>query len=624
MSGLVAIFQRGRDKIEPARLETALTSLDHRGPDGDDMWINDAVGMGYQHLQSVPAAQTDDQPQRLDELVVSADVRLDNRAELCQRLDPPGDDESVSDSYLLLAAYREWGQQCVDHLVGAYAFVIWDAHENRLFCARDHFGVKPLYYHATDGLFAVASEPKAILTHPSIQPSLNERKVGDFLTNLFEDEENTFYESIRRLPPAHAMIVSAGNSRRWRYWDLDPSRAVTLDSNEDYARRFRDLFEQAVHCRLRTDEPAATTLSGGLDSSSVTAVAHEQLWPDEPLKTYSGVFEDAPESDEREYIETLVDRSGINSQYVFADDLSALSGFDQAMDYYDAPVHNTMHFMKWEIARRASDDEVGVVLEGTHGDSVVGYGLVLLPHLIRTGRWIQLVKELRAMGDVFDRQPRSLFLRQVLPGLIPDPVERLYRWIRRKPSVEMRANPTLDQGFANRIDLASRHHRLTDPRSAIARTAREWQYESVTAGSLVDFLEANDITHAVFGIEPRYPFLDKRLVEFSLAIPPTQQLTDGWTRMILRRALDDLLPEEIQWRSWKTTMNAAFIGALAIADDQLLELVEDPSMVEPYLNPESLRETHDRFQAERDIHSARVLWRALSLSAWLENTAGTQ
>ena len=619
MSGIVAVFDRETGRFDDARLTRALRTLDHRGPDGRESWIDDAVGIGHQLLQTTPESTADSQPLCDHGRVLAADARLDNRPELRSALGLEDTAGPLSDSRLLLESVREWGTDCVDHLVGAYAFVVWNRAEGELFCARDHFGVKPLYYHVSADFFAVASEPKALLALPFVSPSLDETKVGDFLTKLFEDKTNTFYDTVQRLPPAHTLTVDGTSERQRRYWDLDPTRTLTLDSDRAYARRFRELFDRAISSRLRTDGSVASTLSGGLDSSSITAVAAEQLPPGSTLRTYSGVFEDAPESDEREYIETLVDRDPIEPSYVFMDGMSVLSDFDSVLEYHDEPVYNTMHYMKWEIAKRAKADGVDVVLDGAHGDSAVDYGLGLLPELARTGRWRQLVGELRALGDVLDRDLRGLAGGLILPNLVPSPAKRWYRRLRGRPPVERRANPMLDPSFARRVGLRSRHRRLDSQGSVLTRSARRWQYRSLMTGSMTSFLEANDVTHAAFGLEPRYPFIDKRLIEFSLAIPPTQQLSDGWTRLILRRAVGDVLPEKIQWRPWKTMMNRAFIESLGAADDELAALVEDPSVLRPYLDVSKLGEYAERFRRAEDMKSARLLWTALSLAVWLDH-----
>ena len=200
MSGIAAVFDRTGAGPDPDRLHQMVSAMEHRGPDGSGEWSNDIVGIGHQQLVTTPQGTVDDQPYTHDGLAVASDARLDNRPELLRRLGLTDVSRTVPDSHLLLEAYREWGDGCVNELIGAFAFVVWDSSKKTLFCARDHFGVKPLYYHITDDVFAVASEPKSLLTLPGFTPSLDESRVGDFLLGRLEDKTNSFYESVRRLP----------------------------------------------------------------------------------------------------------------------------------------------------------------------------------------------------------------------------------------------------------------------------------------------------------------------------------------------------------------------------------------------------------------------------------------
>jgi asparagine synthase (glutamine-hydrolysing) len=182
----------------------------------------------------------------------------------------------VSDSQLILAAYIKWGEDCPQHLLGDFIFVIWDGHKQQLFCARDHFGVKPFYYHYAAGKrFAFATEIKAVLGLPDVPRQLNEVRVAEHLLELNEDPTITLYEDILRLPAAHSMTVSRKGIQQQRYWSLDPTRELRLGSDEEYAQKFREIFTEAVRCRLRSAFPVGSTLSGGLDSSSIVCVARK-------------------------------------------------------------------------------------------------------------------------------------------------------------------------------------------------------------------------------------------------------------------------------------------------------------------------------------------------------------
>ena len=210
--------------------------------------------------------------------VITGDLRLDNRRELISSLDfDIKDQDQITDSELALAAYQRWGRSCTAQLLGDFAFAIWDRRSQRLFCARDHYGVKQLYYYCSDRVFVFATEIKALLCLPTVPRRLNETKVADYLLSLCADREITFYQGIYRLPAAHYLLVSPEQQQLQQYWHFDPAKNITLSSDQEYAEAFKELFTEAVNCRLRSAFPVGTLLSGGLDSSSITCVARNLL-----------------------------------------------------------------------------------------------------------------------------------------------------------------------------------------------------------------------------------------------------------------------------------------------------------------------------------------------------------
>jgi asparagine synthase (glutamine-hydrolysing) len=617
MSGLVALFDRGRTGIARDNLNEMLRSIDHRGPDGSGAWCDDSVALGHQQLQSTPESQLDDQPYRDDELVVVADARLDNRDELFTSLDVGSESHHISDSQLLLAAYRRWGARCTEKLIGAFAFVIWDANNDVMFCARDRFGVKPLYTYQGDNVFAAASEMKALLVLPFVSPTVDEVKIGDFLEAIFHDKERTFYQALSRLPPAHVATVQSDAINKQQYWDLDPTRTVTLESDAAYERRFRELFEEAVRSRLRSDGTVGTALSGGLDSSSITVMTRELLPDNEPVNTFSNVSDDAPSADEREYIESVTDREGYLPHYVFLDEIGIFEDREHMFDHYDLPPHDTMHHGIWERVKRADCEGVNVLLEGALGDSATGYGLGLFAELLRTGRWRHLCQEVQAAAEMLDISPRRVLFHHGIKPLAPEPVRRIYSKVRGYGGIYEPDNPTLDSAFVEHIGLRDRLRDANSDYSVFTETARRRQRRSLLFGTMTASFETTDLAFAAFGVEPRYPFTDKRLVEFSLAMPASQQLSDGWTRSIMRRSISDLLPEDIRTRLIKDDRSEVVRNSLAHEQDSINRIITDTAELEPYLDMEKIQAAFSRFPDEADTYDVRALFRALSLSNWL-------
>lgn len=621
MSGFVALVNRTQPDIRRNRLEKMNHAICHRGPDGSGTWCDGRVGMGHQQLKATPESRFETQPRQEGGLALTGDIRIDNRAELLSQLSVPEHRQKVPDSQILLNAYRKWGTDCVNRIYGAFAAAIWDSDKSRLFIARDRFGVKPLYYHLTSDTFASASEKKALLTLPSVSGAIDETKVGDFLIAMYEDRERTFFESVTRLPPAHAMEIDSESVRQYQYWDLDPTRTVRLSSDAAYEREFRELFEQAVESRLRTNDPIGTSLSGGMDSSAVTVLARDLLSDEKPLHTFSNVYDEAPSSDEREFIQPVIDREGIKSHYIFPKKARGLLETEEMETYLDQPPHNTMHFAVRERTRRAAENNVGVVLGGELGDSAIGYGLGVLPELFWTGQWPRLYSELRSMAEIVDVPITRLFELHVLTTFVPEWFGRWRQKLHREYDPLADENPTLDPQFVERIGLQDRYNANRLRGSSVTPRARRLQRRSLLTGRNATNFEVLDLVHAAAGIEPRYPFTDARLVEFSLAIPPTQKISDGWTRSIMRRSLEDLLPEEVQWRPWKTSVSEAFWNSLSAENDRVAQLYERPGQLADYIDPETLEVAHSDFKQEPASQDARALWRALSLSEWLDEYA---
>lgn len=617
MSGIVCVFNRDQGLLRSETVETATNAIAHRGPHGSGVWTDERIGLGHQKLQTTPEGVYDEQPEREDGLVVVSDARVDNRDELLQSLDFSAPPARIPDSHILLEAYREWGHGCVERLNGSFSFVVWDADARTVFCARDHFGVKPLYYYLGDDLLAVASEPKALLSIPTVPTDVDDLMIADFLMHRFEGKTRSYFDSVKRLAPAHAMTISAGKTETWQYWDLDPTRTVTLESDAAYERRFRELFEQAVGDRLRTSGEIGADLSGGLDSSTVTVIARHLLPDDETLHTFSDVYDDAPSSDEREFIELIAERDGIEPNYVFLDDIGVLIDIDEVLRYLDHPPHNATHFGKWTRAKHIDETGVRVHLKGEQGDETVSHGFGYLSELLIKGRWLRLNRELEALGDVMDASRRQLLVNITLPMLVPSSARRLNRKLRGNPSPVERANPTLNPTFARNHDLQRRYNSMNTELPIYKQNAAYQQYLDLTSGRNTTTFETIDLIDAAFGIEPRYPFTDVRLVEFALATPPNQQLSDGYTRSILRRSVGDMLPEKIQWRPWKTMPGEAVNNALRNEQQRLQRFVENPEGVTKYLDEEAIRASYARYIEEESNLDRRSLTKALSLSAWL-------
>jgi asparagine synthase (glutamine-hydrolysing) len=630
VSAIAGIYFLDGRPLDRADLERMTASLAHRGPDGKGVWSGGPVGLGHRMLWTTPESLQEQLPlvSQSGDLVLTADARLDNRDELIAMLALTDClSGSIPDSSLILAAYETWGEDCPAKLVGDFAFTIWDGRRQRLFCARDHLGVKPFYYHQSERVFVFASEIKGLLSLPEVPRHLNEVKVADHLVQTFEDRMITFYRDIFRLPAAHRMTVGREGARVQPYWSLDPERELRLRSNEEYAERFRELFTETVRCRLRSAFPVGSLLSGGLDSSSIVCTARNLLVEagDRRLHTFSAIFPSLPESDlrkidERAFMEAVVAMGEVQPHYVHADRLSPLADVDRIFWHEDEAVLAPNFYMHWALYGAARRQGVRVLLDGIDGDTTVSHGLEYLAELAWKGRWKTLHREATALAR---KSSASFSLRRIIweygfKPLFPESTWQVWRQLHGHPWAGV-DDTLINPAFARRIGVASRLQRLRRSEFRTARRARHMHCHGLTVGLLPAALEMADRAAAAFSLEPRYPFFDRRLMEFCLSLPPEQKLHQGWTRVIMRRAMTDVLPAKVQWRIGKANLSPNFDRRLLDLDRALLEdvILCNPQVIEPYVDVPTLRAMYQRCVSGSTGKEVVAVYGAVILALWL-------
>jgi asparagine synthase (glutamine-hydrolysing) len=553
------------------------------------------------------------------ELSITADSRIDNRVELLASLGlVPDPRQDITDSDLILRAYERWGEHCPEKLLGDFAFAIWDQPRLTLFCARDHFGVKPFYYFRSDQAFFFASEIKALLCLAEVPRYVNEMRVADFLVPNLQDTTMTFYKDILRLPPAHRLTVCTDAVLIRRYWSLDPAREVHCRSNEEYAEGFREIFTDAVRVRVRCGLPLGSMLSGGLDSSSIVCVARQLMASsgDRRLHTFSAVFPNLPECDESPFIQTVLDQGRLEPHRVGAGDFSLLGDLNRMLAHEDEPFFAPNLFLHWALYKAAKEQDVRVILDGIDGDITVSHGIGILQELARTGCWIALAREILGLSQRFQRSPWRILQNQILRPLVPESVRRVRRLVRRNQT----RVPLLSQAFARRIGWTQTQELKRRGRVPPPRTAKQDHYWSLTQGLIPYSLEVADHAAMAFSIEPRYPFFDKRLAEYCLALPTEQKIFHGWTRMVMRRGMANILPEKVQWRGGKADLSHNFFRSLLTSEGTVIEeMIRNPSApIWEYVDQESLRRTYYRTVSSGDREGALALWQASTLDLWLQ------
>jgi asparagine synthase (glutamine-hydrolysing) len=553
-------------------------------------------------------------------ITLVADARIDNRDELLPQLRISQRD--ISDEDLILHAYERWGEGCAERLLGDFAFIIHDARGDRIFCARDHVGVKPLYYYHAGNIFAAATEIKGLLAVPGIPRQPNEVWIGDYLAGIFNDTAGTFYRDILRLPPAHTLTITRDGARLHRYAALDPDREIRYSSDADYAEAFRELFVEAVRCRLGDRASVGAALSGGLDSSSVACVARDLLAAGGggPLPTFSVIFEEMKECDERSFIDAVTAGGGMVPHFIHGERVSPLPDPELLLHHLEEPFYAPNLFLHWAMYRSAREQGVRIWLDGLDGDTTVSHGMAFLIELARMGRLLRLGGEVRALAARRPGGSSMRLLRQsVINPLILSPLRA--RWHRMQGGDRMEwGSRGINVEFARRIGLRERFAALGGGGGRSPRTLREDHLRRLEWGLHTFLLEALGRAAATFGVEPRYPFYDRRLIEFCLALPPDQKLGNGWTRAILRRAMEGILPPAVQWRVGKGNPGPNFFKSLRHYEAASLReiIVERPELIAPYVDLPALRGMYDRYMGSQTRPEEILeIWKALTLGVWL-------
>ncbi|MBZ5608970.1 MAG: lasso peptide isopeptide bond-forming cyclase [Acidobacteriia bacterium] len=663
MSAIAGLSQPVDKRVERSDVARMLDRLTHCGPDGFGIWCEGHVGLGHRMLHTTPESVRERLPLSIPEaaLAITCDARIDNRGELIQACGLAGPEGDIADSELILAAYQRWGESCVEKLLGDFSFAIWDGRKRQLLCARDHLGIKPLFYYHSGGFFAFATEIKALFSIPQVPRSLNETRIAHHLIGFFEDRATTFFDGILRLPPAHTLTVRPDGLQMRQYWQADPTVEIRRSSDAEYAEEFRAIFAEAVHCRLRSVAPVGALVSGGLDSSSIACMARNQLQAEGrsgALHTFSALFSEFPESDERSYINAVIQGGGFIPHFFDGDTANPLTDHATVLGELDEVFHGADLTLMRMFYAGASQQGVRVMLDGLGGDEMVSHGARHLEELLRAGNWHEFGQQASGLARdaAHDResvlreflQPYFLELKQQrkwwtlskalleiprqvnesIPGFVGDYALRplVHKWKRRllrgAPGGHGSASAPdsiLADDFAQSIGLQERSLRARNSDAARGRSAREAHCHAINSGRLWLAIEELARVAAPYGVEPRYPQLDKRLVEFSVALPLSQKLSQGRSRAVFRRAMNQVLPEEVRWRAGKAKFLSPFAETLRRYGREFLDatILDTPPALARYFNLPALRQKYQRFLEGADSEAAPV-WRASNLIWWLQ------
>jgi asparagine synthase (glutamine-hydrolysing) len=619
MCGIYGIWHTDGRAVDLGAVRRAVASLRHRGPDDEGYLLVDSragrvllcggddtrpelglphireytgvigerfdLALGFRRLSILDLSPAGHQPMPSEGrdawLIFNGEVY--NYVELRAELAAAGDRfVTGTDSEVILAAYRRWGTGCFGRFNGMWALALWDAHERRLVVSRDRFGVKPMYtVSRSDGTFAFGSEIKSLLAGGVVGFSPSGGAVARYVAEgamPSHGRGDTFFNGVQALPGGHYAVITKEGRKARRFWSLPVEHDESRVADREAVARYGELFTDAVRLRLRADVPVGTCLSGGLDSSSIVAVAGRLMQTEhavslerlgEHQQTFSAVYRMEGPWDERRYIEQVVESTGAAGNYVYPSEEGLWDDLERLVWHQDEPFQSTSIFAQWCVMRLARERGVTVLLDGQGADEVLGgYRpfAVWLGQLLRAGGVGQALREARRIREVTGLNPLPLLVRG-LAGQLPAPILERLRASRVRRALDRSGLATeLEERVRDEADeWGDGYSSLGSLNKHLARQVLE--------DSLPTLLRYEDRNSMAFSIEARVPFLDYRLVEYVFMQAPHLRLQDGWTKWIQRQAVAGMLPEGIVWRRDKVGFETPERQWLEAGKERLMDLM---------------------------------------------------
>jgi asparagine synthase (glutamine-hydrolysing) len=650
MCGIAGYFSLNREKIDTKRFEFLLDTIKHRGPDdfgyavfNSDLrksrFVEDPNSLngidftpdlifGHRRLSIIDLSPSGRQPMTDEKgnfwIVFNGEIY--NYIELREELKSFGFNfRTHSDTEVILKAYEHWGEGCLNKFNGMFSFALWDVKEKRLFCARDRMGVKPFYYYVDKDRFVFASEIKAFL-EVDIERNANEQIVYDYLSQgLIDHTDDTFFYGIKQLSPAHYLVLSEGKVDIRRWWDIEDNKLTDL-SDDEYARRFYELFEDSIRLRLRSDVPIGTCLSGGLDSSSIVCIANKLMFQGDyhreivgdRQRTFSSCFEDR-KYDERVFIEEVIQKTNARSYYIFPEGKELFDLIPKVIWHQDEPFGSTSIFAQWHVMKLARENGVKVLLDGQGADELLagyhGYFGTYYVDLARSLHILRLFAELYFYKKIHKKFQPMIFA-SVARAILPD---SLIAVLRKMPAIRNASKQaTIGNVWIDR-DFEKVYRREYTFKEKFKSSLKNQLYSLFMYSSLPALLHYEDRNSMAFSIEARVPFLDYRLVEYIFSLPSEQKIRSAMTKVALRNAMKGILPEKVRTRVDKMGfVTPENIWFRSILKDKIIDIIESNEFKNiGYFNvPEVKKKFESHCRGEKDI--GFTIWRWINLFLWYE------
>ncbi len=557
MCGIAGIIKFDGEKVDPHKLKLMTDSLKHRGPDGEGFWINKRgnVGFGHRRLSILDLSESGSQPMHYanNRYSITYNGEIYNYLELRDILKSKSYQfKSDTDTEVVLAAFHLWGEECLSRFDGMFAFAIWDEKEQKLFCARDRFGEKPFYYYKDQNQLIFASEIKALWAF-GLTKEVNHQMMFNFL--YYGSESNpcnlseTFYDNIKLLEHATSLSMNSDNRINLnKYFTINFKDIDHSISNKQAKSKFSELFYNSISHRLRSDVTVGSSLSGGLDSSTIVSIINQlKVKPKLSQKVFSAYFSGF-EKNEKKYIDLLSKRYDLNSYFVDLGNENYSDVIEKVLHAQDEPIASLSVLAQYKVMQLAHKNDVKVLLDGQGADEILGgyhwhfnsyFEELFFKNKLQWKSQYNCYKRLHEGNSINRLRVSSAYkyyLKSYLPFL-PRMLEML-RYQEKKSNIEHREYYETYKKYKFKYDLNF-------------RSLNEELHYNTFGGPLQSLLKYSDRNSMANSVEVRLPFLSHKLVEYMFKLPSTFKINKGWTKWLLRESFSNLLPDEIAWRKEK-------------------------------------------------------------------------
>jgi asparagine synthase (glutamine-hydrolysing) len=601
MCGIAGVIGLNGQEVERALLEMMTRAVAHRGPDGEGILVEGNIGLGHRRLAIIDLSNDGAQPMTSvsERYTIVFNGEIYNYLLLRNELQALGHVFATSgDTEVLLAAYTEWGPACVRRFNGMWSFAIYDRATKRLFCSRDRFGKKPFYYIRDRNWFAFGSEIRQLL--PLLpKRRANEQALLKFIMGVqSEGLEQSFFEGVHKLPGGHNLTLDLRNGKLQieRYYEIKIDHSLAVIDDREAVDRFSSALIDAVHVRMRADVPVGTCLSGGLDSSSVATLA-ATIYQKETQQSFTAITacSEQSDNDESEFASQVVKHNQMLWHKVRPSYTDFVDALPAVVEAQEEPFPSASIAMQYFVMRSAREHAIPVLLDGQGGDEILlGYERYFAAHYLSVAS-SHGVRSMFAAMRSSSANNTSLSAKRALGyfAYFTSAKLRWYNYRSRHPYIRR---------FPEMFDEV----RLYAEAGRDIHALQKLEIERTNLPALLRYEDKNAMRHS---IETRLPFLDYRLVELALSLPGSAKISEGWTKHVLRKAMEGKMPDQIVWRRNKLGFEAPERLWFPRLRDSMLEAVRDSVLLASVCR-------HDQLLRDFDRLDALTQWRLYNVACW--------